>query len=95
MGDFLMSPKKTEELQEFLKTQENWLMKDEEDRLQKEADERGSWNENPEEDGFWVSPDRKRIEIFFNWDYDDSIHSDWIRHSRNTSSQGTNDNEIS
>ena len=34
-------------------------MKEEEDRLQREADERGSWNENPEEDGFWVSPDRK------------------------------------
>lgn len=92
-----MGPKKTEELQEFLKTQENWLSKDEEEeeRLQREADERGSWNENPEEDGFWVSPDRKRVEIFFNWDYDDPVHSDWIRHSRNTPPQGTNDNEIS
>ena len=90
-----MSPKKTEELQEFLKTQENWLAKEEEDHLQKEADERGSWNENPEEDGFWVSPDRKRIEIFFNWDYDDAIHSDWIRHSRNNAPQDANDDEIS
>ena len=34
-----MSPKKTEELQEFLKTQENWLMKEEEDRLRIEAEE--------------------------------------------------------
>ena len=31
MGDFLMSMKKTEELQEFLKSQENFLLKDEDD----------------------------------------------------------------
>ena len=94
MGDFLMSPKKTEELQEFLKTQENWLMKEEEDRLQREADERGSWNENPEEDGFWVSPDQKTVEFFFEWD-SDPIPSDWINYARNNPPQDANDDEIS
>ncbi|MGY8732990.1 MAG: cyclin-dependent kinase inhibitor 3 family protein [Pirellulales bacterium] len=28
------------------------------------ADARGSWNENPEEDGFWISPDRSQMEVF-------------------------------
>ena len=94
-----MSPKKTEELQEFLKTQENWLSKDEveeeRERRRREAEERGSWNKNPEEDGYWISPDRKRVEIFYNWDYDDKVNSDWIRHGRNNPPQDTNDNEIS
>ena len=89
-----MSPKKTEELQEFLKTQENWLMKEEEDRLQREADERGSWNENPEEDGYWISPDRKTMEILFDWDTD-PIHSTWLHQLRNNPPQDTNDDEIS
>ena len=91
-----MSLKKTEELQEFLKTQENWLSKDEEEeeRLQREADERGSWNENPEEDGYWISPDQKTIEFFFEWDYD-PIHSDWIRYHRDNPPQDINDDEIS
>ena len=85
-----MGPKKTEELQEFLKTQENWLSKDEEEeeRLQREADERGSWNENP------VSPDQKTVEFFFEWD-SDPIHSDWINYARNNPPQDTNDDEIS
>ena len=79
-----MSPKKTEELQEFLKTQENWLSKDEEEeeRLQREADERGSWNENPEEDGYWISPDQNTTEFLFDWDTD-PIHSTWIHQLRN------------
>jgi len=96
MGDFLMSPKKTEELQEFLKTQENWLSKDEEeeDRLQREAEERGSWNENPEEDGYWISPDQNTIEFLFDWDTD-PIHSTWIHQLRNNPPQDTNDDEIS
>ena len=90
MGDFLMSIKKTEELQEFPKTQPNFLTKDAE-ALQRAADERGSWNENPEEDGYWISPDRKIIEMFYNWDLDDAEHHDWIRHARRT--QGANDDQ--
>ena len=90
MGDFLMSIKKTEELQEFLKTQPNFLTKDAE-ALQRAADARGSWNENPEEDGYWISPDRKIIEMFYNWDLDDAEHHDWIRHARRT--QGANDDQ--
>ena len=76
-----MSIKKTEELQEFLKTQPNFLTKDAE-ALQRAADERGSWHENPEEDGYWISPDGSIIEIFYNVDYDDPVHADWIRHAR-------------
>ena len=95
MGDFLMSAKKTEELQEFLKTQPNFLIKEDEERqmaeLLKAAEERGSWNENPEEDGYWISPDGSIIEIFYNVDYDDPVHADWIRHARKT--QGANDNQ--
>ena len=37
-------------LKKFLKNQPTFLMKDAE-ALQRAADERGSWNENPEEDG--------------------------------------------
>tara|TARA_B100000029_G_C16762984_1_gene662570 strand:+ start:125 stop:319 length:195 start_codon:yes stop_codon:yes gene_type:complete len=60
-------------------------MKDHEiEKLRKAAEERGSWNENPEEDGYWISPDRKIIEIFYNWDLDDPINADWIRHARTT-----------
>ncbi len=92
VGDFLMSPKKTEELQEFLKNQPNFLMKEREER-QRAAEERGSWNENPEEDGFWISPDRKIIEIFYNWDLDDLEHMDWIRTARKRPPvKGVNDN---
>ena len=95
MGDFLMSGKKTEELQEFLKTQPNFLIKEDEERqmaeLLKAAEERGSWNENPEEDGYWISPDGSIIEIFYNVDYDDAVNADWIRHARKT--QGVNDNQ--
>ena len=89
-----MSLKKTEELQEFLKTQENWLSKDEEERLQREADERGSWNENPEEDGYWISPDQNTTEFLFDWD-SDPIHSTWIHQLRNNPPQDANDDEIS
>ena len=90
-----MSAEKTEELQEFLKTQPNFLIKEDEERqmaeLLKAAEERGSWNENPEEDGYWISPDGSIIEIFYNVDYDDPVHADWIRHARKT--QGANDNQ--
>jgi len=90
-----MSGKKTEELQEFLKTQPNFLIKEDEERqmaeLLKAAEERGSWNENPEEDGYWISPDGSIIEIFYNVDYDDAVNADWIRHARKT--QGVNDNQ--
>ena len=88
-----MSTKKTEELQEFLKNQPNFLTKEEEDlELRKAAEERGSLNENPQEDGYWISPDGSIIEIFYNVDYDDPIHADWIRHARRT--QGANDNQV-
>jgi len=93
-----MSLKKTEELQEFLKTQENWLSKDEveeeRERLQREADERGSWNENPEEDGYWISPDQNTTEFLFDWD-SDPIYSTWIHQLRNNPPQDANDDEIS
>ena len=56
----------------------------EEVRLQREAYKRGSWNEDPEEDGYWMSPDRKSIEMFFNWDTD-PLHSQWIANSRSNS----------
>ena len=39
MGDFLMSMKKTEELQEFLKSQENFLLKDEDDSEEEPQEE--------------------------------------------------------
>ena len=96
-----MSTKKTEELQEFLKSQPNFLIKEAEE-LQRAADERGSWNENPEEDGYWISPDRKIIEMFYNWDLDDAEHHDWIRTARKKAvtrkqrdSKGVNDDEVS
>jgi hypothetical protein len=37
---------------------------EEEAALQTERDARGSWNENPEEDGFWISPDGTEVEVF-------------------------------
>ena len=80
-----MGDDKIEELQEFLKNQPTFLMKDAE-ALQRAADERGSWNENPEEDGYWISPDRKIIEMFYNWDLDDAEHHDWIRTARKRAS---------
>ena len=62
-------------------------MKDHEiEKLRKAAEERGSWNENPEEDGYWISPDGSIIEIFYNADYDDPVHADWIRHARKKAS---------
>ena len=65
MGDILMSVDKVEEIQNFLKNQENFLIKEEaEAALQAERDARGSWNENPEEDGFWISPDGSQMEVF-------------------------------
>ena len=39
MGDILMSAKKTEELQEFLKSQENFLLKDEDDSEEEPQEE--------------------------------------------------------
>ena len=60
-----MSVNKVEDMQNFLKNQENFLIK-EEAALQAERDARGSWNENPEEDGFWISPDGSEMEIFYN-----------------------------
>ena len=60
-----MSVDKVEEIQDFLKNQENFLIKEEaEAALQAERDARGSWNENPEEDGFWISPDGSQMEVF-------------------------------
>lgn len=29
-----------------------------------EREARGSWNENPPEDGFWISPDGSDMEVF-------------------------------
>ena len=62
--------------------QEDAALRKEADDRRKVAEERGSWNENPEEDGYWISPDGSTIEIFYNVDYDDPIHADWIRHAR-------------
>ena len=60
-----MSVDKVQDMQNFLKTQENFLIKEEaEAALQAERDARGSWNENPEEDGFWISPDGSQMEVF-------------------------------
>lgn len=60
-----MSVDKVQEMQNFLKNQENFLIKEEaEAALQAERDARGSWNENPEEDGFWISPDGSQMEVF-------------------------------
>ena len=61
------------------------LRKEAEDR-RKAAEERGSLNENPEEDGYWISPDGSIIEIFYNVDYDDPVHADWIRYARKKTS---------
>jgi len=60
-----MSVDKVQDMQNFLKNQENFLIKEEaEAALQAERDARGSWNENPEEDGFWISPDGSQMEVF-------------------------------
>ena len=60
-----MSVDKVQDMQNFLKNQENFLIKEEaEAALQAAADARGSWNENPEEDGFWISPDGSQMEVF-------------------------------
>ena len=65
---------------------EDAALRKEADDRRKAAEERGSWNENPEEDGYWISPDRKIIEMFYNWDLDDAEHHDWIRHARKKAS---------
>ena len=73
--------------QEILKTSKKTLLiRKEADDRRKAAEERGSWNENPEEDGYWISPDGSIIEIFYNVDYDDPVHADWIRHARKKAS---------
>ena len=66
-----MSVDKVAEMQNFLKNQENFLIKLEKEEeakaeadLQAEREARGSWNENPEEDGFWISPDGSQMEVF-------------------------------
>ena len=60
-----MSVDKVQDMQNFLKNQENFLIKEEARAArQAEADARGSWNENPAEDGFWIAPDRSEMEVF-------------------------------
>ena len=83
MGDILMSVDKVQEMQNFLKNQENFLKKEEEEAaLQAERDARGSWNENPEEDGFWISPDGEEMEIFYNMGQAGDENDDPIRGAR-------------
>jgi|TARA_R110000824_G_scaffold265814_1_gene454743 hypothetical protein len=78
-----MSVDKVQDMQDFLKNQENFLIKEEaEAALQAEADARGSWNENPEEDGFWIAPDRSVVEIFYNMGQMGDENDDPIRGAR-------------
>ena len=58
MGDFLMSAKKTEELQEFLKSQENFLLKDEDDSEEEPQEE-----EEPKPNGGYVTEDGEYIPL--------------------------------
>ena len=76
-----MSVNKVEDMQNFLKNQENFLIK-EEAALQAERDARGSWNENPEADGFWISPDGSEMEIFYNMGQAGDENDDPIRGAR-------------
>ena len=78
-----MSVDKVQDMQNFLKNQENFLIKEEaEAALQAAADARGSWNENPEEDGFWIAPDRSMMEIFYNMGQSGDANDDPIRGAR-------------
>ena len=88
-----MSAEKTEKPQDTQKTQEDSPPKKEAVDRQKAADERGSWNENPEKDGYRISPDRKTIEMFYNWDLDDAEHHDWIRTARKRASKDVNEDK--
>ena len=84
---------------------ENWIQLMEEEilpfQLSKGMVVVGSFvSENPEEDGYWISPDRKIIEMFYNWDLDDAEHHDWIRTARKRASarkqrdsKGVNDDQ--
>ena len=81
-----MNDEKPKEPGESQNIQEDAALKKEADDRRKTAEERGSWNENPEEDGYWISPDGSIIEIFYNVDYDDPVHADWIRHARKKAS---------
>ena len=77
-----MNDEKPKEPGDSQNIQEDAALRKEAEDLLKAAEERGSWNENPEEDGYWISPDGSIIEIFYNVDYDDPVHADWIRHAR-------------
>ena len=81
-----MDDEKTKEPEDSQNIQEDAALRKEADDRRKAAEERGSWNENPEEDGYWISPDGSIIEIFYNVDYDDPVHADWIRHARKNAS---------
>ena len=50
--------------------------------LQAEADARGSWNETPEEDGFWIAPDRSVVEMFYFMGQSGDENDDPIRGAR-------------
>jgi len=58
MGDFLMSTKKTEELQEFLKNQPNFLTKDEDDSEEEPQEE-----EEPKLNGGYFTEDGKYVAL--------------------------------
>jgi hypothetical protein len=58
MGDFLMSTKKTEELQEFLKNQENFLLKDEGDSEEEPQEE-----EEPKLNGGYFTEDGEYVAL--------------------------------
>ena len=93
-----MSVDKVQDMQNFLKNQENFLIKEEaEAALQAAADARGSWNENPEEDGFCIAPDRSMIEMFYFMGQSGDENDDPIRGARNKSevSESTNDEQTS
>jgi hypothetical protein len=47
---------------------------------------------NPEEDGYWISEDGMTAEIFFNWNYDPE-HNDWIREARKSSEKDSPDQD--
>lgn len=74
-----MGTKKLEELQEFQKNQESWIMKIEPEEPKEEK-------AYPEEDGFYIDHENKIVEIFHNWDYDPH-NSDWIRTGREQNDQ--------